>query len=216
MRSAVLGLACLALVACGGNEPLAPLGRESSKPAFATVELFADCPASVAGIDLPAAVRDSIRALIPTNYLDGQLAAVARRVPGGFAGAWIGPGGRFTIGLVDTTQREAAVAALHTDPLMPWPVPLDAAAVPARWNFAQLVEWDLYLTSALGHEPDLVGIDRDELANRVVYGVRTVAGRDRMIQALRAAGAPCGLILIKAEQPPVPADRRGLDLRSAT
>jgi hypothetical protein len=216
MRSAVLSLTCLALVACGGYEPLAPLGHEHSKPAFATVELFADCPDSITAVDLPAAVRDSIRGLIPTNYLDGQLAAVARRVPGGFAGAWIGPGGRFTIGLVDTTQREAALAALHTDPLMPWPVPLDAAVVPARWNFAQLVDWDRYLTPVLVAEPEFVGVDRSELANRVVLGVKTAAGRDRLTAALRAAGAPCGLIQIKADQGPQLALRHGRDRGLAT
>jgi hypothetical protein len=137
-------------------------------------------------------------------------------VPGGFAGEWIGSDGRFTIGLVDVAQRDAALAALHADPLLPRPVPLDAAVVQARWNFAQLVEWDRYLTPALGHEPDLTGVDRDELANRLVFGVQTAAGRDRLITALRAAGAPCGLIQIKAEQAPVPVDQRGHGHASAT
>jgi hypothetical protein len=105
---------------------------------------------------------------------------------------------------------------LHADPLLPRPVPLYAAVVQARWNFAQLVEWDRYLTPALGHEPDLTGVDRDELANRLVFGVQTAAGRDRLITALRAAGAPCGLIQIKAEQAPVPVDQRGHGHASAT
>ena len=216
MRCVLLSLVGLVLAACDGASPTGVVGPESSKPAFATVELFAGCPDSVAAVDIPLAVRDSIQAGIAANYYDGQLAIVARRVPGGFAGEWIGADGRFTIGLVDLSQRDAALAALHVDPLLPRPVPLDAAVVQERWNFAQLVEWDRYLTPALLHEPDLVGIDRDELANRLVYGVRTAAGRDRVISALRAAGAPCGLIQIKAEQPPVPADQSSLDLRSAT
>jgi hypothetical protein len=207
MRSVLLCLAGLVLAACDGASPTGLVGREPSKPAFATVELFADCPDSVAAVDIPAAVRDSIQAGIASNYFDGRLAIVARRVPGGFAGEWTGADGRFTVGLVDLTQRDAALAALHDDPLLPRQVPLDAAVVQTRWNFAQLVEWDRYLTPALGREPDLVGIDRDELANRLVYGVRTVAGRDRVISALRAAGAPCGLIQIRAQEPPVPAER---------
>ncbi len=216
MRRALLSLVGLVLAGCDGSSPTGLVGPESSKPAFATVELFADCPDSVAAVDIPAAVRDSIQAGIAPNYFDGRLAIVARRVPGGFAGEWIGTDGRFTIGLVDPTRRGAALAALHADPLLPRSVPLDAAVVPARWNFAQLVEWDRYLGARIGREPELSSVDRDELANRLVYGVRTAAARDRLSAALRAAGAPCGLIRIKAEPGPTPAGATRRDHASAT
>jgi hypothetical protein len=191
MRSASLVLPLLFAAACNGADLEGPTG-----PAFQPVELFADCPAHPPAVDVPSPARDSI-ALLPVAGSDEYRVVLARTIPGGFGGMWTDSLGRRTIALVDLSQREAAVAALRADPNYGRLTTDDMVVVPARWNFAQLVEWDFYLRSAVIAAGDVVGIDRDESTNRLTYGVRTEVGRDRLIAELHAAGAPCGLVVIE-------------------
>ena len=148
--------------------------------------------------DLPEAARASLRAGGTFGTSDDGWAALARDVPGGFAGVFY-DGGRPVLLLTNPARAAAAKAALASR--IPG-FPVSSAEVrPARWTFAQLVDWGSYLmqSATLWQAGGIVSVDRDEVENRLAYGVEDAVAQDRVAAALAALDLPCDLVLIRIE-----------------
>jgi hypothetical protein len=125
---------------------------------------------------------------------DDRWAEIARRVPGGFAGA-LYDGDTPVLLLTDPGQAAAAKAALA--PLRPGFDVGRAAVRQARWTFAQLYDWYLYLNTAYGEGPARTATDIDEARNRLLYGAADEAGRDRIVARLAQLDLPCDLAVVE-------------------
>lgn len=109
---------------------------------------------------------------------DARWAAIAREVPGGFAGFYV-EDGRLVVLLTDTLQKDAALRALaplrqrsHLDLA-------NARVAPARWDFAQLHDWWAYIASRRVRFTGVTMFDIDERGNRLVYGFENAASLRR-------------------------------------
>src|SRR5437870_2595617 len=158
-RNSVVSLALLGL-ACAHPSPdprWTSLGRS--------------CPADAPVVDVPAAALDSLGLSIPAPAVtpDDRWAALAREVPGGFAGTMLEGG--LVVFLVDTTQRDAALAALGARGGLAGRDPKRVRVRKVRWNFAQLYDWYRYLNLHVWSDSGVVTSDIDEAENRITYGV---------------------------------------------
>jgi hypothetical protein len=169
------------------------------------------CPPDLPGPSVPAAIRESL-APFPTGRqatIDDQWAVTAREIPGGFAGIILEGGP--VVFLVDTTQREAALAALIARHAIPGRHPERARVRRARWDFAQLHEWYEYLNGHLTGDSGFAMGDIDEGHNQLTYGVADSAAQRRFEAILARLPVPCGLVVVevtgfaefKAEPSPV-------------
>ena len=127
---------------------------------------------------------------------DDRWANIASTVPGGFAGIYLDEG-KPILALTQPEREAEAKAALAT--LMPWFDIAGATVRPARWTFAQLFDWYEYLASV--PKPGLVSADKDELLNRVNYGVRDATSLLALARTLQQLGIPCDLVVIRIEEP---------------
>jgi len=132
---------------------------------------------------------------------DARWAAMAREVPGGFAGFYVEQG-RLVVLLTDTLQKDAALRALaplrqrsHLDLA-------DARVAPARWDFAQLHDWWAHIASRRACCEGATMFDIDERDNRLVYGFENRAALRRAEKQLKPLGLPCYLVAFVI-QPPV-------------
>ena len=133
---------------------------------------------------------------------DDRWADLAREVPGGFAGMMLEGG--LVVFLVDTTQRDAALAALAARRGLEGRDPKRVRVRKVRWNFAQLYDWYRYLNLHVWSDSGVVTSDIDEAENRITYGVMGEAARrqlDRQLGALRPP-PPCFLVAIEVVGPP--------------
>ncbi len=119
----------------------------------------------------------------------------AREIPGGFAGIILEGGP--VVFLVDTTQREAALAALIARHAIPGRHPERARVRKARWDFAQLHEWYEYVNGHLTGEPGFAMSDIDEEHNQLSYGTGDEAARERFEAILARLPVPCGLVVVE-------------------
>jgi hypothetical protein len=133
-----------------------------------------------------------------------QWADMARQAPGGFAGVLYDNGQPV---LMLTRPEEAAAAKAELAPLLRTQIPdfdLAGAEVrPARWDFAQLHDWEAYLLKQ-GIARSGSGVNRsgkDQIANRLSFGVADAAARARVADELDALGVPCDLVLVKITAP---------------
>lgn len=152
--------------------------------------------------------------------LDGSSemnAALARRVPGGFAGVWYDREQRINVNLVDTASARAMLQAL-------------AAYVPAgngsrgtvtragllaarthavRWTAAELEDWFGTLAAAAidldsfgmtstpdGPQANVVGLV-DIIRNQLVYVAIDTTVLARVDRTLSRQGLPCGLVRLE-------------------
>ena len=190
-RNSVVALALLGL-ACAHPSPgprWAPLGRS--------------CPADAPAVELPAAQRDSLGGLVPESRAtsDDRWAEAARELPGGFAGKILEGG--LVVFLVDTTQRDAALAALAARGGLEGMDPKRVRVRKVRWNFAQLYDWYRYLGLHVWSASDLVTSDIDEAHNSITYGVKDEPSRrrlERLLAELRPP-PPCFLVAIEVVGP---------------
>jgi hypothetical protein len=132
---------------------------------------------------------------------DARWAAIAREVPGGFAGFYA-EDGRLVVLLTDTLQKDAALRALaplrqrsHLDLA-------NARVAPARWDFAQLHDWWAYIASRRVRFVGATMFDIDERDNRLTYGFESSAALRRAERQLKPLGLPCYLVAFVI-QPPV-------------
>jgi len=189
--NSVVALALLGL-ACAHPSPGprgTPLGRS--------------CPADAPAVELPAAQRDSLGGPVPESRAtsDDRWAEAARELPGGFAGTMLE--GDLVVFLVDTTQRDAALAALAARGGLGGADPKRVRVRKVRWNFAQLYDWYRYLGLHVWSDSGLVTSDIDEAQNSITYGVKDESGRprlERLLAQLRPP-PPCFLVAIEVVGP---------------
>jgi hypothetical protein len=166
-------------------------------PADTTPALFPNCEGPATALDpaiaatLPAADEGSTN----TNL---KWAALAERVPGGFAGAHRDNGIPVLL-LVDVSQAAAAKAAL-ADVFDERFFDVAAAEVrAARWDYDQLMDWWHYLVLRRGFLPggSSGAIWVDVPRNRIHYSVEDARQRDRLLRELSTVDLPCGLVYIE-------------------
>jgi hypothetical protein len=122
-------------------------------------------------------------------------AALAARVPGGFAGVHM-DNGMPVLRLVDVSQAPEAKAALAGIFDERFDI-ADADVRAARWDYRQLMDWWYFLYLRKGIMPGASGyMGVDVLQNRVQYGVEDARQRDRILRELSALDLPCGLVHI--------------------
>jgi hypothetical protein len=157
----------------------------------------------------PFRVSDTLSGSYAKGHNDRVMARLARRVPGGWAfGPGVDSSQRWAVWLRDTTQKNAAIAAL--DSLAPPELRFladhhDSVVVhQARWDYAELFDWMEYLRkhaegSARGTGINMSGIDWRN--NRIVFGIETRESLPRMVSWLVEAGVPCGLVVVEVIGP---------------
>ena len=126
--------------------------------------------------------------------LTEQWADLARRVPGGFAGAMFDRAGRPVLLLTDVTKAAEAKVALagafpeHFDLV-------NAEVRVARWDYAQLRDWGAYLTRQLPvwAYDGVNGFGIDVALNRLAFFVDDAAARDRLVEAWSKLDLPFAL-----------------------
>jgi hypothetical protein len=170
---------------------------EASRPEPLSTLRVADCEGPATSLDPALAAtlppRDGL--MTPDDFF----ADLARRTPGGFAGvhAWDGIP---TLLLTDVSPAAAAKKALA-----PYCTTFDIAGAQvreARWNFAQLYDWHSYLMQQYTRWADgVTSTDKDELINRLSYGVRDNTALLEVAQKLSAMNLPCDLISLRIVQP---------------
>ena len=187
-------LATLVLAAACSDSTQLPV-EPIEKPIRELVR-FPDCEGPATSV---AAAFD-VTIPLETSLRNHELfAALAKAVPGGFAGVFQDKAQQVLL-LTDPSRETEAKAALGPYITNLYSLDLDAVDVrKARWDFAQLVNWHTYI---FRHTPAsaTIGItrgDADVTLNRVLVTVESVAARDRVINALRDAGLPCDLIALE-------------------
>jgi hypothetical protein len=182
--------------ACGG--PIDP--GELPSPDLSYVR-FPDCEGPATSLD-PALAA----ALPKTSWMipDDEWARLAKTTPGGFAGVFY-DAGKPVIMLTDPTQALAAKEAVAQSlASMFLNFDLHKAEVrQARWDFAKLVDWFNYVSPTVWRTPGSTMGDKDEVLNRVNFGMADSAGIPRLMDALSALALPCDLIAIQVV-PPIP------------
>ena len=158
--------------------------------------LLPDCagPATVLdpalAVTLPAADENS-------SNLNSRWAALAGRVPGGFAGVHFDDGIP-VLRLVDVSQAAGAKAALAGvfDERFDM---ANAEVREARWDYDQLMDWLNYLWLREGITPGGSSgtIWIDVTRNLILYSVEDARQRDRVVRELSALDLPCGLVYIE-------------------
>ena len=130
----------------------------------------------------------------PSRTVDDDWADIARQVPGGYAGIIL-ENGTPVVFLVDTTQRQQAIAGLQGRLSVPGGF-ANAKVRAARWDFAELAEWYRYLQiEPLGAQISFADID--EAKNRIAFGAPDSTSRAKMNQALAKLDLPCYLVAIE-------------------
>lgn len=192
-------LAALALLlgAAGCSRSTDPDGPRAA-PASARAVRVADCEGPAASVPPGALAGLPPRGSFLT--IDDRWADLARQVPGGFAGVFY-DAGRPVLMLTDPARAAAAKEALAPH-LAGFPV-AGAEVRRARWDFAQLTDWYLYLMqrTPLWQGGGIALADKDEVQNRLFYGAVDAAARDRIAATLGALNLPCDLALVGVTGP---------------
>jgi hypothetical protein len=157
---------------------------------------FPDCQGPATSVDPAHDVTLPLETYLRNHEL---FAALAKEVPGGFAGVFR-DNSQPVLLLTDPSKQAEARAALQ--PYLANLYGFDMATVEvrsARWNFAQLSNWYTYL---FRHTPvsATIGItrsDTDVALNRILITVASVADRDRVVNVLRGVVLPCDLITLE-------------------
>ena len=159
---------------------------------------IADCTGPARSLD--PALAASLPPLTGVWTPDEGWAALARKVPGGFAGI-LYVDNKPVLLLTDPSQAAAAKEALARE--IPWFDIPGAQVRKARWDFAQLYDWYAYLM-IYGHvwqTPGMTMGDKDEAINRIRYGVLDNASRADLVSRLAGLNLPCDLIAIEITGP---------------
>ena len=158
------------------------------------------CLANSATMRLPADLRASLPTFGPRQP-DDWFVAISQSVPGGFAGLFF-EDNHFVLTFVDPVvaararpQIQEAFASLgYAAP----PTSLDinkAEFRGARWSFAELDEWFRYIVPRVGGvNSGISGIDIDEKANTIAFGVIDETARALLESQLAALKVSCNLV----------------------
>jgi hypothetical protein len=135
-----------------------------------------------------------------------QWADLARRVPGGFAGVMFDHAGRPVLFLTDVTRAAEAKTALAGAFADRFDL-ANAEVRVARWNYAQLRDWQAYLTRNVPRSTNdgVNGFGIDVALNRLTFFVDDAAARDRLVETWSTMNlpveVPCDLVNIKVTGP---------------
>lgn len=186
-RSMQLLVAPIILAACSASTQPDLVKRDPS------LVRVADCSGPAKSLDpsLASTLPPRTGNMMP----DDGWADLAERVPGGFAGILYADG-KPVLMLTDPSQAGAAKKALASQ-LSGFNV-ASAEVRKARWDFAQLVNWYNYLTvkTSVWQTPGMVSGDKDEVINRIHFGVVDSAARDALLRTLAGIDLPCDLIAV--------------------
>jgi hypothetical protein len=183
----------------GGLSPtVVPAG--AADPAW--VPLGKTCTPESPVLAVTGARRDSLPAFThgPSRTVDDDWADAARVVPGGWGGLIL-ESGTPVIFLVDTTQRDLALASLRDRGIGSGLNMSQARVRPGRWDFAQLADWFRYLQAPIESLPGLRSADIQEARNRLEYGVNSAATSQQLAQLLAARNVPCYLVAVTVVGP---------------
>jgi len=122
---------------------------------------------------------------------DDAWADLAKTVPGGFAGVFRDSLHRPVLLLTDPTRAAEAKQVMGRH--LPF-LSSDVDVRPARWDFAQLVDWFNYLLPHLG--VPLTMADKDETVNRIRFSVASMELRDSLVHRLAMFPLPCDLVIV--------------------
>jgi hypothetical protein len=143
---------------------------------------------------LQLAAQDTLVAGQP----DDRWAAVAQKVPG-FAGLWL-DGSTAVLMLVDTVQRDAAVAELAAE-LRRWHIGT-VRVRKADFDFIQLRRWKLLVP--IFTDSRITAVDADEVRNRVVVSVSDSAHFAPVRKRLVALGIPLRALVLEVMRGVIP------------
>lgn len=138
----------LSLVACrAATEPATPGVVPAGAMDAAWVNIGKNCTPSSPVTRVPENKRDSLPPYThgPTRSVDDDWADAARLIPGGWGGLWL-EAGVPTMYLVDTGQRNDAIAGLQARGFGSTLQLGETVVKPGRWDFAQLADWYRYLS----------------------------------------------------------------------
>jgi hypothetical protein len=142
---------------------------------------------------------------------DDRWVALASSAPGGFAGAYVEPSAkpatapsargarRLVIRLARTAEQDAALRAIVPKLREISGKDIDRGGVvvaPARWDFAQLVEWRRFLEPHAHAVAKILSTDIDATQNRISYGVPSRSDRSALLEHLGTLHIPCGLVAV--------------------
>jgi hypothetical protein len=102
--------------------------------------------------------------------------------------------------LLLTRPEEAAQAKEALVTKLGFPVQ-NATVRPARWDFAQLVDWYNYLSPRVFAAKGVVTGDKDEMLNRIHFGVVHDGARRWLADSLVKLRIPCDLVVIEITGP---------------
>ena len=188
---------------CAPRDPgfqywLRGIGRSSVAPCALPV----GCDPNSPGPSISGAMRNRLPPFPPPEEwtINEIWADIARQVPGGWGGFFIGDDQPIHY-LVHPERQDDALAALRelgvTSPF----TTREPAVLQARWDFAQLYDWRTYIFVAVGWPDGLVSVDIDEFRNRLSYGVEDVEAAESLAAAFEAANLPCALTIIEVTGP---------------
>jgi hypothetical protein len=224
MRQLTLLIGVLGIQACAPAPPREPAPAETALPgadvvARRQIVVAPECDRPARSVPQP--MRDSLQASfarlrreqgpgrpVQDNYWLGEL---ARDVPGRFAGLYIGSPAppyigrsvqgdrRVVVLLADTTNVERALAALepHFADLSTRSARFrDAVVRKARWDFAQLLEWEHVLVPVVREVIDRrpFGGGVSVVRNRVTFSLPDSTAMRLVERRFAALDLPCDLI----------------------
>jgi hypothetical protein len=166
------------------------------RPVDTAGALFPNCAGPATALD-PALAATLPAADEASPNMNLKWAALAERVPGGFAGLYF-DNGLPVLRLVDVSQAAAAKAALAGAFDERFHI-ADAEVRAARWNYDQLLDWWHYLWMSREIMPggSSGAIWVDAMENRITYSVEDATQRDRLMRELATVDLPCGLVFIE-------------------
>jgi hypothetical protein len=189
----------LILLACACVRPSARVPDSSLRIRDAADSTWYVPPSGCAKNGTRRAPADSLR--IQSGWsdtsrdLNARDAALARVVPGGWAGEWIGKDG-LVIGLVDTSRRVEAVRALYALGYRINGDLMKARAQAVRWDLAQLDDWYNVIVPRAYERRAVMNSGISRTHNRISLGVRDSTQRRALMLLLASLDVPCYLVSI--------------------
>lgn len=192
----LVSLATLALLsAC--DKPYATVDPIAPDPVLArNLVRFPDCLGPATSVASAFDVTLPLETYLRNHEL---FAALAKELPGGFAGVFFDKD-KPVLMLRNPSQQAEAKAAIAPYLANLYSFDLAAAEVrQARWDFAQLSNWHTYLFrhTALPMTPGLTYHDTDVSLNRILLGAEDAAARDRLRAVLSTIDLPCDVIFLE-------------------
>jgi hypothetical protein len=141
--------------------------------------------------------------------VDDRWAALATSAPGGFAGSYLEPAAaasmapkgrsarRLVVRLSRPSEQDAALRAVVPTLREISGADVDRGGVvvePARWDFAQLLEWRRFLEPHAHAVAKILSTDIDPRHNRIGYTVPSRSDRRTLLEHLGTLHIPCGLV----------------------